>query len=137
MGSPRAGDVNLVGSVTPRVIATSAALEALAGLVASRGAVALYQSGPFCEGGVPLCFDAGELIISAREACLGEVGGCAVYIDGRHFESWKHCQLILDVADGDPSVFSLPARAGQHFVSEGRALSDDEVLDTVRWGPRE
>jgi len=109
---------------TPAVVATPAALDAVARLVAERGPVLFFQSGGCCDGSLPLCFDDGELLISDRDVLLGTVGGCPFYIDARQYEVWKHTQLILDVAEGAPEGFSLPALVDQHFVIRSRLLGD-------------
>ena len=81
----------------PAVIATRAALEAIAHLVAERGPVLFFQSGGCCDGSLPICFQEGEFLIGDRDVRLGEVGGCPFYIDARQNEVWKHTQLILDL----------------------------------------
>jgi len=65
----------------------------------------LFQSGGCCDGSLPICFDAGELIVGDHDVLLGELGGCPFYIDERQYEVWKHTQLILDVGDGEPEGF--------------------------------
>jgi uncharacterized protein len=109
---------------TPAVVATPEALEAVARLVVERGPVLFFQSGGCCDGSLPLCFDEGELLIGDRDVLLGTVGGCPFYIDARQYEVWKHTQLILDVAEGAPEGFSLPAYDDRHFVIRSRLLSD-------------
>jgi len=109
------------GSVTePAVVATPAALEAIARLVAERGRVMFFQSGGCCDGSLPMCFDEGEFIIADHDVLLGEVGGCPFYIDFRQYEVWKHTQLILDVGEGEPEGFSLAAGDGKHFITRSR-----------------
>ena len=107
-------------TVEPAVIATQAALAAIAGLTAERGPVMFFQSGGCCDGSLPICFEDGEFIISVHVVLLGEVGGCRFYIDGRQYERWKHTQLILDVGEGEPEGFSLPAAADKHFITRSR-----------------
>ncbi len=75
-----------------------------------------FQSGGCCDGSLPMCFDDGEFLIGPHDVLLGAVGGCPFYIDPRQYEVWKHTQLILDVGDGAPEGFSLPASDDQHFV---------------------
>jgi uncharacterized protein (DUF779 family) len=104
----------------PAVIATPAALEAIAGLVAERGAVMFYQSGGCCDGSRPICFDDGEFILSDHDILLGEVGGCRFFIDPRQYEVWKHTQLILDLGEGEPEGFSIAAGPGKHFITRSR-----------------
>ena len=86
----------------------------------------LFQSGGCCDGSLPLCFDDGELVIGDRDVLLGTVGGCPFYIDGRQYEVWKHTQLILDVGEGAPEGFSLPAGQDAHFVIRSRVFGPRE-----------
>ena len=81
-----------------RVTATPAALAALARRREQRGAVILFQSG-----------------------CC-----CGVSIDDRQFAVWKHTQLIIDVGEGEPEGFSLPAGDDQHFITTSRVFSPVE-----------
>jgi hypothetical protein len=110
----------------PRVVATPAALEAVTRLVAERGPIMLFQSGGCCDGSLPMCFDDGELVVGDRDVLLGTVGGCPFYIDGRQYEVWKHTQLIVDVGEGAPEGFSLPAGEDGHFVTRSRVFADSE-----------
>lgn len=112
---------------TARVVATSAALRAISDLVGERGAVMFFQSGGCCDGSLPMCFDAGELVLSDHDVLLGYVGGCPFYIDHRQYAAWKHTQLILDVGEGLPEGFSLPAGPDEHFVTESRVYGPDET----------
>ena len=107
-------------TVAPGVIATPAALAAIADLVQDRGPVMFFQSGGCCDGSLPICFVDGEFVVSDNDVLLGHVGGFPFYIDHRQYEAWKHTQLILDVGEGDPEGFSLPAGENQHFVITSR-----------------
>jgi uncharacterized protein len=111
----------------PRVVATRAAIDAIADLTAERGLVMFFQSGGCCDGSLPMCFDDGELVVSDRDILLGVVGGSAFYIDARQHEVWKHTQLILDVGEGAPEGFSLPAGDDKHFVIRSRIFDTDEL----------
>ena len=99
-----------------RVVATPAALAAIAQLVAERGPVMFFQSGGCCDGSLPMCFADGEFVIGSHDVLLGEVGGCPFYIDARQYRVWKHTQLILDVGIGEPEGFSLAAGEDRHFI---------------------
>ena len=99
-----------------RVVATSAALEAIAQLVAESGPFMFFQSGGCCDGSLPMCFADGEFVIGSHDVLLGEVGGCPFYIDARQYRVWKHTQLILDVGIGEPEGFSLAAGEDRHFI---------------------
>jgi len=108
----------MVGTATEdRVVATPAALEAIAELREQRGPVMFHQSGGCCDGSLPMCFDEGELIIGNGDVLLGYVGRCAFYIDSRVDEAWGRVRLVLDVSAGEPEGFSLAAGSGRHFVT--------------------
>jgi len=106
----------------PAVVATPAALAAIAELVGRRGPVLFFQSGGCCDGSLPMCFEDGEFVIGDRDVLLGRVGGCPFYIDHRQYAVWKHTQLILGVGEGEPEGFSIPAGPGHHFVISSRVL---------------
>lgn len=109
-----------------RVVATSAALEAIAQLVAESGPFMFFQSGGCCDGSLPMCFADGEFVIGSHDVLLGEVGGCPFYIDARQYQVWKHTQLILDVGIGEPEGFSLAAGEDRHFVILSRVFTATE-----------
>ena len=137
-------DHTSTAEATARVIATPAAEAAIRDLVAQRGKLMFFQSGGCCDGSLPICFDLGEFVLNDRDVLLGDVGGCPFYIDHRQFEAWKHTQLILDVSDGLPEGFSLPAGDHGHFVTHSRlygpepqscvaaATQDGDVHGSVR-----
>lgn len=56
-------------------------------------------------------------------------GGCQ--IGAAQYKSWKHTQLIIDVASGPGNDFSLESADGFHFLSRSRLLVEDEVLEDV------
>jgi uncharacterized protein (DUF779 family) len=114
-------------TVAPGVIATEGALAAIADLVQDRGPVMFFQSGGCCDGSLPICFADGEFVVGDHDVLLGHVGGCPFYIDHRQYEVWKHTQLILDVSEGDPEGFSLPADENKHFVIRSRVFGADEL----------
>ena len=122
-------------STVARVVATSAALEAIARLRERRGPIMFYQSGGCCDGSLPICLGDGELIIGDNDVLLGYVGGSPFYIDHRQFALWEHTQLILDVREGEPEGFSLPADGTKHFITRSRVFSTGE-LASLRQGTR-
>jgi uncharacterized protein (DUF779 family) len=77
-------------------------------------------------GVVPKWSRPGEFVLSDHDILLGTVGGCPFYMDHRQFAAWKHTQLMLDVSDGLPEGFSLPAGADGHFVTNSRLYCPDE-----------
>ena len=112
---------------SPGVDVTPAALEAIAHVVSDGGPVMFFQSGGCCDGSLPICFDLGEFVLSDHDILLGTVGGCPFYMDHRQFAAWKHTQLMLDVSDGLPEGFSLPAGADEHFVTNSRVYCPEET----------
>jgi uncharacterized protein (DUF779 family) len=121
--------------IEPAVVATPAALAAIAWVAERRGPVMLYQSGGCCDGSLPICFQDGELLLGAGDVLLGLVGACPVYIDGRQWERWKHTQLIIDVAEGEPEGFSLPAGPDKHFVTRSKVCSPPSLRGELRKQP--
>ena len=109
-------------SDTSAVLASPAALSAIANLVTEHGPVMFFQSGGCCDGSMPMCFADGEFVIGDHDVLLGHVGGCPFYIDHRQYEAWKHTQLILDVGEGEPEGFSLPAGPDHHFIIRSRVF---------------
>ncbi|HUN38304.1 MAG TPA: DUF779 domain-containing protein [Trebonia sp.] len=110
-----------------RVTATPAALAALARLREQRGEVILYQSGGCCDGSLPVCLERRDLRLGDGDVLLGSVDGCPVYIDDRQYAVWKHTQLIIDVGEGEPEGFSLPAGDDRQFVTRSRVFSPQEL----------
>ncbi len=103
-------------SETPRVMATPAALVALANLVSEGGRVLFFLSGGCCDGSTPLCFREGEFKIGEHDVLLGTVLGCPFYIDHRQARAWGAAPIVLDVGGGEPEGFSLPAGVDRHFL---------------------
>lgn len=110
-----------------QLTATQDAIELTRRLTAEHGPLVFFQSGGCCDGSLPICFTDGEFIIGDSDVLLGRVGGCPFYIDHRQYEAWKHTQLILDVGEGHPEGFSLPAGSNQHFVISSRVFEADEL----------
>jgi hypothetical protein len=117
------------------VVASPAALAAIDLLVTDRGPVLFFQSGGCCDGSLPLCFAEGEFVVGDHDVLLGRVGGFPFYIDHRQYEVWKHTQLILDVGQGEPEGFSLPAGKDEHFVIRSRVFSADELAAREHQSP--
>ncbi|OIN78966.1 DUF779 domain-containing protein [Mycobacterium malmoense] len=120
-------------TVTP-VTATPSAVEAVTKLRQRRGPLVFYQSGGCCGGSLPMCFPQGELRIGDNDVLLGHIAGCPFYIDARQYERWKHTQLIVDVAEGEPEGFSLAAADGWHFVTRSRVFSAQERVALEQGG---
>ena len=110
-----------------KVVATEAALALIEQLKAEHGTLMFHQSGGCCDGSTPMCFPEGEFMVGAADVLLGEIGGCPFYISAAQYESWKHTQLIIDVASGPGNDFSLESADGVRFLSRSRLLSENEV----------
>jgi uncharacterized protein (DUF779 family) len=110
------------------LVATDAALAAISSLVAERGGVMFFQSGGCCDGSLPICLDAGELAVGDDDVLAGRIQGCPLYVDHRLWELYRRGQLILDVDEGEPEGFSLPAGVGGHFVVRTRLWEPAPML---------
>ena len=117
-----------------RVIATPAALELLATLVAQHGPVLFHQSGGCCDGSAPMCYPAGEFKVGGQDVLMGEIAACKFYIGAAQFEYWRHTQLIIDVVPGRGAGFSLEAPEGVRFLTRSRVFTDVEV-ETLNAAP--
>ena len=112
-------------TVSPRITATPAAREAIIRLSAARGGPVMFvQSGGCCAGSTPMCYPNGEFLVGDVDVLLGDIEGAPFYIDKRLDEAWHQDQFLLDVAEGEPGGFSLPAGDNLHFVT----LSPDCVV---------
>jgi uncharacterized protein (DUF779 family) len=85
-------------------------------LARKHGPLAIFQSGGCCDGSLPLCLLAGEMLPSPNDVLLGHVAGTPFYIDGEQYERWGNPEFLLDVATGAPEGFSL-GEPDAHFVS--------------------
>ncbi len=84
-------------------------------LTREHGPLAIFQSGGCCDGSLPLCLLASEMLPSPNDVLLGHVGGAPFYIDREQYERWGEPEVLLDVAAGAPEGFSLGEPDG-HFV---------------------
>lgn len=110
-----------------RVIATDAALELLARLRLKHGLLMFFQSGGCCDGSLPMCYAAGDFLLSDSDVYLGSLNGVPFYVAPEQYEYWKNAQLIVDVAPGSAGMFSLENGSGQRFLSRSRLLTDAEL----------
>jgi uncharacterized protein len=121
-----------------RVSATPAALELIARLERTHGALLFHQSGGCCDGSSPMCFARGEFMIGEADVLLGEIGGQPFYMSEAQFEYWSHTHLIIDVVEGRGGMFSLEGPHGLRFLTRSRLYSDEEskALPPVTHGAR-
>ncbi|MCK6372960.1 MAG: DUF779 domain-containing protein [Zoogloea sp.] len=113
--------------MTPRIIATDAALAFIDELRAEFGPLMFVLSGGCCDGSVPNCYKLGEVIPGQTMLLIGEVGGAPFYLGHQEFAYYGSSQLTLDVQPGGGGDFSLDCGKGRAFVTRSRLLSDDEI----------
>ena len=109
-----------------RVIATPAALELLATLVAQHGPVLFHQSGGCCDGSAPMCFPINEFMVGSVDVKLGAIGDAPFYMSESQFAYWQHTQLIIDAVPGNGGMFSLERPTGLRFLTRSRLYDDNE-----------
>ena len=105
----------------PALRATPAALEAVEGLVRSRGALMFVLSAGCCDGSAPMCFLDGEFRVGTNDVLVGDVAGCPFFVNRRDLDAWPHTEIVLDVEPGYADGLSLDAGEGRHFVSRTRS----------------
>jgi len=108
------------------VVATCAARDLLAEIVAEHGEVLFHQSGGCCDGSSPMCYPRGDFRIGASDVRLGEIDGAEVWISGPQYAAWKHTQLILDVVPGMGGMFSLDNGRGRRFLTRSRVFEQKQ-----------
>ena len=110
----------------PRVVATEAALDLIARLVAKHGPLLFHQSGGCCDGSAPMCYPREELLVGDGDKLLGEIGGQPFYMGLAQFGYWRHTQLVIDVVPGRGGMFSLEGVEGLRFLTRSRIFTDEE-----------
>ena len=124
--------------MTPRVVATPAALALIERLAAQHGPLMFHQSGGCCDGSAPMCYPDGEFLVDtsgANDVKLGEIGGCAFFIGRAQFGAWKHTQLIIDVVPGRGGMFSLEGPEGVRFLTRSRVFTEAELAELEAASP--
>lgn len=115
--------------VVERVSATDKARAVIEQLREQHGELMFHQSGGCCDGSAPMCFAKGDFIVGSRDVCLGVVEGCEFYMAADQFEFYRHSHIVIDVAPGRGSSFSLEIPLGLRFMAVSRILSDEELAD--------
>ena len=112
---------------TPRVIITPEASEVIVSLKARFGELMFHQSGGCCDGSQPMCFEKGDFKVGGSDVCLGEIDGCEFWMSKDQFEYWKYTQLIIHIAKGRGSSFSLEIPMGLRFLTQSRLFTEEEL----------
>jgi uncharacterized protein (DUF779 family) len=115
-----------------RVDVTEEAADMLRRLFGEAGPLMFHQSGGCCDGSSPMCYPAGEFLITEGADVLwgvldvDGVGEVPVYMSAPQYEYWKHTHLTIDIVPGRGAGFSLEAPTGFRFMIRSRLLSDEE-----------
>jgi len=115
--------------VVERVSATDKAKAVIEQLRQQHGELMFHQSGGCCDGSAPMCFAKGDFMVGSRDVCLGEIEGCRFYMASDQFEYYRHSHIVIDVAPGRGSSFSLEIPLGLRFMAVSRIFSDEELAD--------
>ena len=99
-------------------------------LRARHGELMFHQSGGCCDGSSPMCFAAGEFIVSEADAFLGELEiapegesegfTVGVWMSKEQHLRWAHTELTIDLVPGRGAGFSLEAPDGVRFLVRSR-----------------
>ena len=99
-------------------------------LRARHGDLMFHQSGGCCDGSSPMCFTAGEFIVSDADAFLGDLHVPAgegseaftvgVWMSREQHLRWAHTELTIDLVPGRGAGFSLEAPDGVRFLVRSR-----------------
>lgn len=112
-----------------RVSVTDDARAVIQKLQQQHGELMFHQSGGCCDGSSPMCFAKGDFLVGSRDLCLGEIAGCKFYMAADQFEYYKNSHIVVDVAKGRGSSFSLEIPLGVRFMAVSRVFSDNELAD--------
>ena len=115
--------------VVERVSATDKARAVIEQLRKKHGELMFHQSGGCCDGSAPMCFAKGDFMVGSRDVCLGEVEGCRFYMAADQFEYYRNSHIVIDVAPGRGSSFSLEIPLGLRFMAVSRILSEEELAN--------
>ena len=110
-----------------RVSVTEKARAVIDRLKQQHGELMFHQSGGCCDGSAPMCFAKGDFMVGSRDLCLGEIEGCKFYMAADQFEYYKNSHIVVDVAQGRGSSFSLEIPLGLRFLAVSRIFTDDEL----------
>jgi uncharacterized protein (DUF779 family) len=110
----------------PRVTISPKAIEVVNQLKARFGELMFHHSGGCCDGSQPMCFEKGDFKLGQSDVCLGTIEGCEFWMSIDQFEYWKHTQLLIDIAPGRGSSFSIEIPLGLRFLTKSRMFTEEE-----------
>jgi uncharacterized protein len=119
------------------VTATAEALELIERLRAKHRSLVFFQLGGRCAGSSPMCLAEGDLPPGPNDVRLGEIGGCAFYVDADQYEHWGRPEFVVDVVPGIEESFSLETPEGVHFISRTCSPTVPQPVAAIRPGRRE
>ncbi|MGI4855839.1 MAG: DUF779 domain-containing protein [Janthinobacterium lividum] len=125
-GPGGANEADGANEAVARVVATPAALELLARLGETHGALLFHQSGGCCDGSAPMCFPATDFLVGSADVRLGDIGGVPFYMGAAQFAYWAHTQLIIDIVQGNGGMFSVERPTGWRFITRSRLFDARE-----------
>ena len=119
----------------PRVTISPKAIEGVQQLKSKFGELMFHQSGGCCDGSQPMCFEKGDFKLGQSDVCLGMIEGCEFWMSSDQFEYWKHTQLLIDIAPGRGSSFSIEIPLGLRFLTKSRMFTEEEEtqLEPVKY----
>jgi hypothetical protein len=119
----------------PRVNISPKAIEVVQHLKSKFGELMFHQSGGCCDGSQPMCFEKGDFKLGQSDVCLGIIEGCEFWMSSDQFEYWKHTQLLIDIAPGRGSSFSIEIPLGLRFLTKSRMFTEEEEtqLEPVKY----
>jgi len=119
----------------PRVTISPKAIEVVQQLKSKFGELMFHQSGGCCDGSQPMCFEKGDFKLGQSDVCLGIIEGCEFWMSSDQFEYWKHTQLLIDIAPGRGSSFSIEIPMGLRFLTKSRMFTEKEEtqLEPVKY----
>ena len=110
-----------------RVTATPAALALIETLKKRHGPdLMFYQSHGCCDGSTPMCLKVGEMLLSATDVQMGEVGGLPFYVGLAQLEYLQGGPQLLDAKPCGQGTFSLDDGENMHFSAAQTRLWTDE-----------
>lgn len=115
-----------------RLDVTPEAAALLKELAERNGPLMIHQSGGCCDGSAPMCYPAGEFMVSPGSDThwgtmhIEGIDPIDMWMSTSQYEYWKHTHITVDVVPGRGAGFSLEAPTGKRFIIRSRLLTDAE-----------